>query len=115
MKKIVSLALLLSLISLCAFASDISMTATESAQGSISGNETAKELIVGGKHILLVNDGASEIFFRLNSTTAATNADFQLKLDEAVVLDAANGQEIYNVKYICNAGETTTVRYLAWE
>ena len=94
---------------------DVAYNAKASSQGSLSATAASAELKLNARHILLINDGANEVFVKLNSTSAATVSDFQIKPTEGVVLDVTEGQKIYNVRYICSPAEAATVRYIAWD
>lgn len=60
-------------------------------------------------HLLLINDGANEVYVELGGTTATTS-DFELKAGENFTIDVPPMEDI---GLICAAGEMATVRVLA--
>ena len=84
--------------------------------GSISATDVEQEVIVYGNHLLLVNDGANEVFFEVTQTgepdRVATTSSFKLNSGESIVLDTT--RDLTEVSLICSAAETATVRYKTW-
>ena len=60
--------------------------------------------------ILVINDGANEVFINFNGTTAAVT-DFELKNGETVVMPITSSA----ISFICSTAETATVRVLSLE
>ena len=88
-----------------------------SVGGSISATDSeAKTDIGNSNHVLLVNDGANEVFIELrerNSVTiAATTSSFELKSGESLVVDSNRGFD--QVSTICSSAETATIRFFSW-
>lgn len=91
--------------------------ARTSKGGSVSVTATAQTVTLAGRHFVLVNDGANEVFVRygLDSESAGTAsvADFQLNSGESITSDSDNN--ISSASVVCSPAETATVRYLSWE
>ena len=60
-------------------------------------------------HVVLINDGANEIYVKFGGTTATTS-DFELKPAETISVDVPPMEDL---GIICAAGETATTRVLA--
>lgn len=105
MKKIFAAFILLFMFSSVALA-------IPSKQGTISATDVAGTTTLGGYHVVLVNDGPNEIYIAFNKESAATTSDFKLDSGESITLDS--NDRIDNVKHICSAAETASVRYVTW-
>jgi len=96
----------------------ISTVVFASSSGSISATDVEAKTVVQGNHLILVNDGADEVFIELKaenqqSAQTATIASFELGSGESATFDSRRGFE--EVSTICNAAETATVRFISWE
>jgi len=63
------------------------------------------------RDVLIINDGADEVFVTLGSTIA-TLTKFELKVGEAIGITLESPTE--GMGLICNSAETATVRVIAW-
>jgi len=109
MKKLLFLLLLLIVISSITFAS---------TGGFISATDVEAKTSVSGNHLLLVNDGANEVFVELKAENqsadqTATTSSFELRSGESITVDSDRGFE--EISTICSAAETATVRFISWE
>ena len=88
-----------------------------STGGSISATDSEAKTDVGGSHLLLINDGANEVFIairaRNSAAVAATTSSFELKSGESTILDSYRGFD--QVSTVCSSAETATVRFLSWD
>jgi hypothetical protein len=71
------------------------------------------------KHLFIINDGANSVFIALAQDTPAGNLvdvnDFELKAGEHMGLDSEiSDYGFIQGMFICNAGESASVRYLGW-
>ena len=82
---------------------------------TISATDTATELVISRRHFKLKNDGTDEFYFVLNTDVDATTSNSFLNSGEGIVFDSDEYGEIYNIQYICDTGETASVRYWAWD
>ena len=71
------------------------------------------------KHLFIINDGANPVFIVLAQDTPARNtvsiSDFELKAGEHMGLDSEiSDYGFIQALFICDTGETASVRYLGW-
>jgi hypothetical protein len=100
MKKILTFGLVLMLI----FAG--------SAFAAISCSDSNTETKLSGSHMILVNDGADEVYITLQNRVATTS-DFELQSGEAIAIDS--DAEFEEINCICDTAETASVRLLQWK
>jgi hypothetical protein len=88
----------------------------EVGYSAVSVTQTSATTTVGGTWLLLVNDGANEVYFRVfrhgDTANAATTSDAELKADESIKFNVEVGFSA--VALVCASGETATVRVF-WE
>lgn len=84
--------------------------------GSISATDSEAKTDIGGSHVLVVNDGANEVFIELRernrSAVTATTSSFELKNGESATFDSDRGFD--QISTICSSAETATVRFISW-
>jgi len=81
----------------------------------ISATDTAGEVIINRRHVTLVNDGPDEFYFLVNTDTDATTSNSYLSSGESITMDSNLNGLIFNIQYICDTGETASVRYWGWD
>ena len=89
-----------------------------SAVVSVSQTNTNTDITAGGLYrpasVLIVNDGANEIYFNL-ATGVATVSGASLNPGESIAVTSGGGSyPIENVGLICATGETASVRIFAF-
>lgn len=88
-----------------------------SVGGSISATDVELTTDVDGSHMLLINDGANEVFLVLNESgktaSLATTSEFELKSGESFLPES--NRSFTSVSTICTSAETTTIRFIAWD
>lgn len=88
--------------------------------GSLSVTDTKQTVdLKKCKHLFLINDGANSAFIALAQDTPAEAGvdvnDFELKAGEHMGLDSEiSDYGFIQAMFICNVGETATLRYLGW-
>jgi len=83
--------------------------------GSLSANSTAQTVnLEGKKNLYLNNDGTDLVFleFSTGATATATNTGFSLANQGELSMAS---EDFVSMSYLCYAGNTATVRYLAWD
>ncbi|MFI5405041.1 MAG: hypothetical protein ACHQ1D_00865 [Nitrososphaerales archaeon] len=88
--------------------------------GSISITSAGNSVYTGRKkHLLFINDGADEVYIALEQEipagSTATTTDFMLENGEVLAIDTEVSNGFVKVNFICQAGETASIRYLAWD
>lgn len=90
----------------------VSVSAGELRYTAVSATATSQTLNLNVTTILMVNDGANEIYFRVfdqgTEPSAATTSNAELKSGESVEINRTAG--IGSVSIVCAAAETATVR-----
>lgn len=85
--------------------------------GVISATSTEADTALGGKHVILVNDGPNEVYIRLRQEGAAnlnaTTSDFSIANGDSATFDSEEG--FSQVSTICQASETASLRYVYWD
>jgi hypothetical protein len=109
MKKFLSLAIVLSLISFPLLA-DSSKT---NLGGVISVNGTSQVTTIDGRLLQLVNDGSQNVYFKINSSAVATTNDFFIKGNESMQFVAPSEDEFRYLSTVCLGTNTSTLRYLS--
>jgi hypothetical protein len=71
------------------------------------------------KHLFIINDGANSVYIVLAQDTPADTevsiSDFELKAGEHMGLDSEiSDYGFIQGMFICDTGETASVRYLGW-
>lgn len=81
--------------------------------------DTVAELKVSQPHLLLTNDGSSTIYLAIEqgtdypqTPTADGSVYFPLAAGEILVMESE--VEFAAVHYVCDTGQTSYLRYLAW-
>lgn len=115
MKKLASLFLVLMLVTPIVFAAYTGNPGKLGKSEILSATQTAAEYTVARRHLILVNRGADEVYFVINSSAAATTSNSYLNSGESIVLDASENGEINNLRYICAAAETASVMVIAFD
>jgi len=119
MKKLISLAIVLSLISFPLLA-DSSKT---NLGGIISVNGTSQVTLIDGRLLQLINDGSQNVYFKINGApygsntsvalTSATTNDFFIKGNESLQFQAPSEDEFRYLYTVCLGTNTSTLRYLS--
>jgi hypothetical protein len=85
----------------------------------LSVNSTAAEVKISLPHLMLTNDGTSTIYLVIEqgedysyTPTADATTYFPLAAGESLILDGSS--KFTAVHYVCDIGETSFLRYLAW-
>lgn len=106
MNKLLSFILVFTLIS-----NHSAFAVSPSKQGTISATDVEGSTRIGQKHVVVINDGTNEVYIKFNTSTAATTSDFKLEAGEALGLDSTD--QIDNIRYICAAAETASIRIIS--
>lgn len=119
MKKFLSLAIVLSLISLPLLA-DSTKT---NLGGVISVNGTSQTTTIDGRLLQLVNDGLQNVYFKINgypygantsvALTSANTSDFFIKGNESMQFVAPAENEFRYLYTVCLGTNTSTLRYFS--
>lgn len=82
-------------------------------------SDSATEVKIDNRHLLIVNDGSKTIYVQAEQGTdypeqvTATDASFfSIEAGEHLIMDAELPFKAFSV--ICATGETSTVRWAAW-
>lgn len=82
---------------------------------AVSATATSQTIVVNTRVILMINDGANEVYVRvfdgMQPPAAATTSNFEIKAGEGFEISRTLG--VSAVSLVCSAAETATVR-LIW-
>lgn len=109
MKRFLMLACVLALLS------PVPLSAELQGQ-TVSANSTSQTITIGYSTLLVVNDGANEIYVRVfwegETAAAATTSSREIKSGEAFTF--SKQMQVASISIVCAAAETATVRLFFW-
>lgn len=88
--------------------------------GSVSASDTKTTVDMRKcKHMFVINDGPNSVFIALSQDTPKAELvdvnDFELKAGEHMGLDSEiSDYGFIQSLFICDTGETASIRYLGW-
>lgn len=85
----------------------------------LAASSVSAEVKISLSHLMLTNDGTNTIYLVIEqgedysyTPTADASVYFPLAAGESIVLDGSS--KFTAVHYVCDVGETSFLRYLAW-